>query len=258
MTENLAIKLDLQRPIIIFDLETTGLSLTSDKIAQLAYLKHFPDGVIEQKKQLFNPGKPMPTEALAVHGLSDELLKDAPAFASQAVALADVFKDSYYSGFNVARYDLPLLRQEFIRAGVNFNFKPEDIIDAKIVYHHMERRDLASAYKFYCGKEHTEAHDAMADVEVTAEIIAEQATRYGYDEIKRIHDEECRDYIDADGKFMRKDGEIYFAFSKFKDQSLSSVAQSDPTFLRWILQADFPQDTKDVVRNFLKEQQTIA
>ncbi|MCX6792579.1 MAG: 3'-5' exonuclease [Candidatus Falkowbacteria bacterium] len=251
MKNNLAVTLGLTRPIVIFDLETTGLSVVNDKIVELAYIKHWPDGRIEQEDLLFNPGRPIPPEVSAIHGISDEQVKDSPLFATKAIELMAVFSDSYYSGFNVVRFDLPLLRQEFSSAGQNFSFKPEDIIDAKLVYHYKEPRDLSAAYRFYCNKEHVDAHNALADVSVTGEIIAEQITRYGYEEIRKIHEETCRDYVDLEGRFYRENGEVYFNFSKFKDRTLKSVSETDPTFLRWILQADFSEDSKNVVRNFL-------
>lgn len=253
MTKNVAQLLNVERPIIFFDLETTGLSIATDRIVQLAYEKHFLDGTIENKTMLFNPGRPIPQGVIDIHGITDEMVKDAPLFAEKAIELAAVFADCYYSGFNIVRFDLPLLRQELKRSGQEFKFVPKDILDAKLVYNYMEPRDLSAAYRYYCGKEHLEAHDAAADVAVTAEILVQQIERYGFEEIKKIHAESCRDYVDMDGKFYRDGGDIYFGFSKFKGQLLSAVAQSDPTFLRWILQADFPEDTKDVVRNALNE-----
>lgn len=254
MSQNITQKLALERPIIFFDLETTGLNIATDRIVQLAYQKHFPDGTIESETMLFNPGRPIPQNVIDIHGITDEMVKDSPLFAEKAIELAAIFEDCYYSGFNIVRFDLPLLRQELKRAGQIFTFAPKDILDAKLVYNHMEPRDLSAAYRYYCKKEHTDAHDAAADVAVTAEILSEQIERYGFAEIKRIHEESCRDYVDNDAKFYRDGGDIYFAFSKFKGQPLAAVAKSDPTFLRWILQADFPEDTKDVVRNIINEQ----
>lgn len=251
MKNNLAVTLGLPRPVVIFDLETTGLSVVNDKIVELAYIKHWPDGRIEQEDLLFNPGRPIPAAAALIHGITDEKVKDSPLFAKEAARLFEIFKDSYYSGFNIVRFDLPLLRQEFLTLGFDFRFKPEDIIDGKLIYHYKEKRDLSAAYRFYCDKEHVDAHNALADVNATGEIIAEQVKRYGYDEIRKIHDEECRDYVDLEGRFYRLSGEIYFNFSKFKDRTLASVQETDPTFLRWILQADFSEDSKNVVRDFL-------
>lgn len=251
MKTNIASSLGLERPIVVFDLETTGLSVVHDRIVQLAYRKYFPDGTVLADTIMLNPQKPIPEAASAVHGFTDADVAEAPVFQDLSAELFAVFENSFYSGFNIARYDLPLLKQEFTRAGLSFSFHPEDIIDAKLVYHYMEPRTLSAAYKHYCGKEHEEAHDAQGDVEATTEIIAEQIARYGKDEIKRIHEETCRDYVDLEGRFYRENNEIYFAFSKFKGRTLDSVYETDPTFLRWILQADFPEDSKDVVRAFL-------
>ena len=253
MKKNLAQILGLKRPIIVFDLETTGLSIPHDRIVQLAYQKHFPDGKLESETILFNPGRAIPPSVIEIHGITDEMVADAPLFLDKAHALAEVFNDCHYSGFNIIRFDLPFIRQEFTRSGETFRFMPEDILDAKLIYNIKQPRDLASAYQYYCEKELINAHDAGADVAATAEIVAEQIKRYGYEDIKNIHSESVRDYIDMDGKFYRDNGDIYFGFSKFKGQPLSAVAQSDPTFLRWILQADFPEDTKDVVRGAMSE-----
>jgi len=254
MKQNLAQSLGLKRPVVVFDLETTGLSVTKDRIIQIAYQISYPDGKTIQDNIMINPTIPISKEASDVHGFSDEDIASAPTFLEKSKELFALFNNAYYSGFNVSGFDLPMLRTEFNRSGQDFKYVPDDILDAKIIYHYKERRDLASAYKFYVGKEHVDAHDALGDVLVSAEIIEEQIKRYGYDEVKRIHEEVCRDYIDAEGKFFRQDGEIYFNFSKFKGRTLNSVAQTDPTFLRWILQADFSDDTKDVVRTFVNEQ----
>lgn len=254
MKQNLAQQLGLTRPVVVFDLETTGLSVTKDRILQIAYQISYPDGKNIEECVMINPTVPISKEASDVHGFSEADVANAPTFLEKSKELFALFNNAYYSGFNISGFDLPMIREEFRRSGLEFKYMPDDILDAKLIYHYMERRDLASAYKFYCGKEHIDAHDALGDVLVTAEIIEEQIKRYGYDEVKRIHEEVCRDYIDAEGKFYRQDNEIYFNFSKFKGRSIASVAQTDPTFLRWILQADFADDTKDVVRSFINEQ----
>lgn len=250
--DNIAVALGLKKPIIVFDLETTGLSLIKDRIVELAYYKYFPDGRVEQADMLINPEMSIPPEVTAVHGLTDDDVKDQPTFQEKSNELWQAFNDCYYSGFNVVRFDLPLLRQEFLRCGKDFSFHPMDIIDAKVIYHAMEPRTLSAAYKHYCHKEHEEAHEALGDVKVTAEIITEQIKLYGQEAIQKIHEDTLKDYVDVEARFYREAGEIYFAFSKFKDRSLSSVAKTDPTFLRWILQADFSEDSKNVVRDFLK------
>lgn len=257
MKQNLAQSLGLTRPVVVFDLETTGLSVSKDRIIQIAYQISYPDGKNLQESLMIKPGIPITKEASEVHGFSDEDVANEPLFQEKAAELFALFNNAYYSGFNISGFDLPMLREEFRRSGQDFNYKPDDILDAKLIYHYMERRDLASAYKFYCGQEHIDAHDALGDVLVTAEIITEQIKRYGYDEVKRIHEEVCRDYIDAEGKFYRQDGEVIFNFSKFKGRTINSVAQTDPTFLRWILQADFSDDTKDVVRKIVNEQKKL-
>ncbi len=253
MKKNIVIRLGLDRPLVCFDTETTGLSITADRIVELAYIKHFPDGREPVKETLrFNPGMPIPKAASDVHGITDEDVADCPKFYEKAADLFEVFKDCAYSGFNVINYDLPLLRQEFVRAGFGFDYRAIDVIDSKIVYHAMEPRTLSSAYKYYCNAELHDAHGALADATAAAEVLSAQVERYGAEKIAQIHAESAVDYVDVDGKFYWKDGQACFSFSKFKHQPLAKVYENEPTFLQWMLNADFSDETKEIVRNALK------
>lgn len=245
----------LDKPLVIFDLETTGLSVNLDRIIEIAYLKIMPDGRISKGDLLLNPEMNIPAEAFAVHGISDDKVKDQPTFKAEAGELYEIFNDCYYSGFNVLSYDLPMLKSEFLRSGREFDYANAKIIDAKVIYHYMEQRTLAAAYKFYCKKEHIKAHNALADVEVTAKILIKQLEKYSetrdWDFIYKIHHSADDRFVDTDRKFYWRHGQAYFAFSKHKDRSLADIAEKDPGFLEWIISADFSEETKNIVRNAL-------
>lgn len=253
--------ISLDKPLIIFDLETTGLSINLDRIIEIAYLKIMPacagrpDGEILKGDWLINPEMKIPAEAFAIHGISDEKVKDAPTFKAKAEEFFNIFNDCAYSGFNVFNFDLPMLKREFLRAGLDFDYTNAKVIDAKVIYHKMEPRDLAAAYKFYCKKEHVDAHNALADVEATAQILAKQLEKYeetrDWDFIYKIHHASDDRFVDTDRKFYWRGGEAFFAFSKHKDRSLADVAKKEPGFLDWIISADFSDETKEIVRKAL-------
>ena len=248
--------ISLDKPLIIFDLETTGLSINLDRIVEIAYLKIGPDGEILKGDIFINPEMKIPAEAFAIHGISDEKVKDAPTFKAKSEELYEIFKDCIYSGFNAFSYDLPMLKREFLRVGLDFDYAKAKIIDAKVIYHQMEPRTLSAAYKFYCQKEHTDAHSALGDVEATAEILTKQLEKYSetrdWDFIYKIHHTLDDRFVDSDRKFYWRGGEAFFAFSKHKDRSLADVAEKDPGFLNWLLAADFSEETKDIVRKALR------
>lgn len=245
----------LDKPLLVFDLESTGLSITMDRIIEIAYLKIMPNGQVIKDDLMFNPETPIPEEVSEIHGITDEDIKDKPIFRDKAQELWQIFNDCYYGGFNILSFDLPLLRREFLRAGLDFDYTVAKIIDSKIIYHYMEPRTLSAAYKFYCKKEHKEAHNALADVEVTAEILGEQLNKYqeirDWDFIFKIHHASDGRFVDNDRKFYWRHGEAYFAFSKYKDRALADITEKDKGFLEWILSADFSDETKDIVRKAL-------
>lgn len=256
MTNKIPQLIKLEKPLVIFDTETTGLSVNLDRIVEIAYLKIKPDGAVLKGDLFLNPEMPIPAEASAVHGIFDDKVKDQPLFKDRAEELWQIFNDGYYSGFNVLAFDLPILKREFLRAGLDFNYAETKIIDTKVVYHFMEPRTLAAAYKFYCKKEHTDAHSALADVEAVAEILSQQLLKYGetrdWDFIYKIHHAQDDRFVDNDRKFYWRSGEAHLAFSKHRDRSLAEVARQEPGFLEWILKADFSEETKDIVRKALE------
>lgn len=247
--------ISLDKPLVIFDLETTGLSVNLDRIVEIAYLKIMPDGKILKGDLLVNPEMSIPAEAFAVHGISDEKVKDAPTFKDKAKELYGIFKDCAYGGFNVFGYDLPMLKREFLRVGLDFDYANAKVIDSQKIYHYMEPRTLAAAYKFYCKKEHVDAHNALADVEATAKILTKQLEKYeetrDWDFLYKIHHASDDRFVDTDRKFYWRSGEAFFAFSKHKDRSLADVAETDPGFLSWVLGADFSDETKEIVKKAL-------
>ncbi|MDD4271335.1 MAG: 3'-5' exonuclease [Patescibacteria group bacterium] len=248
--------ISLDKPLVIFDLETTGLAVNLDRIVEIAYLKIMPDGEILKGDWLLNPEMKIPAEAFAIHGISDEKVKDAPTFKDKAEELFNIFNDCYFSGFNVLSFDLPMLKREFLRVGKDFNYENAKIIDAKVIYHFMEPRTLSAAYQFYCKKEHVDAHNALADVEATAEILKQQLKQYNevrdWDFIYKIHHALDDRFVDRDRKFYWRSGEAHFSFSKHKDRTLAEIAETDPGFLNWILGADFSDETKEIVRKALE------
>ncbi len=248
------IKLD--KPLIIFDLETTGLALSMDKIIQMAYIKIMLNGRVVKGSIFLNPEIEVSEEATVIHGITNEQLNDQPTFKDKAQELWDLFNGCYYSGYNVIGFDLPMLKREFVRVGRDFSYSLDDIIDSKQIYHYMEPRTLSAAYKYYCRKEHVGAHDAMVDVEAAAEVLARQLEKYkearDWDFIHNINKVDEERWVDNDRKFYWRNGEAYFAFSKHKDISLAKVAETDSGFLRWILSANFSDETKTIVEKALE------
>ena len=248
--------LKLDKPLVVFDIETTGLSLSIDKIIEIAYVKVYPDGRLVEGDIFINPEIKISEESIAIHGITNEDVAGKPTFRQMAQSLWGVFADSYYSGFNIINFDLPILRREFLRVGFDFAYDNSQIIDSKIIYNYMEPRTLSAAYKHYCDKEHYDAHSAIADVRATKEILEAQMEKYeevrDWEFIHKIHKANNDRFVDNDRKFYWRDGEAHFSFSKHKDEALAKVAQNDPGFLQWILTADFSDETKNIVRKALE------
>ena len=256
MPHKIAKLLKLDKPLIIFDLETTGLSIFIDRIVEIAYLKIMPNGAVFKGDFLINPEMEIPEESIEVHGITNNDVSGALTFKQKAADLWDVFHDCYYGGFNVIYFDLPMIRREFIRAGIDFEYDMMQIIDSKRIYQYMEPRTLSGAYKYYCNKEHKYAHNALSDVEVTAEIFNKQLEKYkevrDLDFVQKIHAEASGIYVDNERKFYWRYGKAHFAFSKYRDEPLEKIAKIDPGFLHWILSADFSTRIKEIIEGALK------
>lgn len=253
---NINTLLKLNKPLIIFDLEATGLSINIDKVIEIAYNKIFPDGSVFKDVKRINPGIKIPQEAIEIHGITDKDVKNCPLFQKVADELWGVFEDSDYGGFNITGFDLPLLAKEFKEAGRNFNYHKNRVVDSKVIFHYMEPRDLAAALKFYCDKEHQDAHSAMADVEATVNVLEEQLKKYPsageWDFLEKIHAEKADRFVDPDKRFYWRDGAAHFNFSKHKDRELKEIVLEDSGFLEWILGADFGEEVKEIVRGALQ------
>ncbi len=246
--------LQLTRPIVCFDLETTGIDPASDRIVEISILRLEPDGTRLTRTRRINPGRPIPEEATAVHGIRDEDVADAPSFRQVAKGLLELLEGADLTGFNVARFDIPLLDREFRDCKLNLGLDQRRIVDAMTIFHRMEPRDLSAATRFYLGREHAGAHTAEADVAVSFEILEAQLTRY--DELPDTVDaldawlrRVPENAADQSGKFVHEDGRVVFNFGKHKGKPLAEVAVAAPDYLKWILGSDFPDDAKQVVRD---------
>jgi DNA polymerase-3 subunit epsilon len=244
--------LELDRPLVCFDLETTGTDPATDRIVEISCLRVAPAGDREARTRRINPEQPIPPEATAVHGITDDDVRDAPTFRQVAKALLDWLGDADLAGFNAARFDVPLLEQEFRRCGLELNLARRRVIDAMVIFKRKEPRDLTAAVRFYLDRDHEGAHSAEADVTATLEILEAQVERYEdlpntVGELARWTRAARPGAVDPDGKFVWRNGEAVFAFGKHQGKSLRTVAQSAPDYLRWITSSDFPPEAKELV-----------
>jgi len=246
----------LDRPLAVFDIESTGIDRHSDRLIELAVVKVYPDEKREPHAFRVNPGIPIPAEATAVHGITDEDVKDCPSFEAIAQSVAAVFEHADLAGFNVLRFDLPLLAKEFERVHVPFDVEHRRVVDAQRIFHRKEPRDLSAALQFYCGEMHLEAHRALDDVLATIRVLEGQLERYA--DLPRdvaALDDFCnpRDpsWVDRSGKLKWADGEVVINFGKNKGRKLRELAQYDTGFLTWMLKNHFPADTQAIVRRAL-------
>ncbi len=249
--------MNLTRPLIVLDLETTGTWIDKDRIIEIAMVKTMPDGTQVCFDSKVNPGMPIPAVVVELTGISNEMVKDAPAFTAIAKQVLEFIGDCDLGGFNLERFDLPLLAREMTDAGLKFEWQSRNVYDAQKVYHLHERRDLFAAYAFYCGKELQDAHSAMADAKATVDILREQIKRYGNgnEQIEALKGFDYRvsaEFFDADRKFRWWNGELYMTFGKYaKKESLRVIAKKDPSYLHWILEKDFSDDVKAMIQDVL-------
>lgn len=242
-------QLKLNRPIIFFDIEATGLNVASDRIVELCYIKLYPNGKEEVKTQRFNPGLHISAEASSVNGIYDEDVANCPRFKEKAAELAQTFTGCDLAGFNSNHFDIPLLVEEFIRAGVDFDITGAKFVDVQGIFHKMEKRDLTSAYKFYCNKNLEDAHTAEADTRATLEVLEAQLDRYAdtlQNNVTFLADFSRRNRnVDLAGRIVYNDqGVETINFGKYRGRAVSEVLQRDPGYFSWIMQGDFTQNTK--------------
>lgn len=251
--------LNLTRPLVVFDLETTGINVEKDRIVQIAMIRVSPEGDRTTFETLVNPERPIPPEASAVHGIKDDDVRDKPTFSQIRREVEEYLTDADLAGFNSVNFDLPLLLAEMRRAGSEMDFSGVRHLDAMRIFHLMERRDLTAAYRFYCGKELTGAHNALADTEATLEILDAQIARYEevpgeLDALHRFCNPDEGRYLDRNRKFIWNDkGEAEFTFGKFMGKSLNWVVadQRGRSYLEWMLGRDFSEEIKGILRDAL-------
>lgn len=251
------IPLQTDRPIAFFDIESTGTNVRGDRIIDLAIVKLHPDGRREEHTFRVNPERPIPPEASAVHGIFDQDVAGCPTFKQVAPQVAQLFEGCDLGGYNILRFDIPMLGEEFNRAGVPFVVEGRRIVDPQRIFHQREPRDLTAALFFYCGEAHLGAHGALDDVVATIQVLEGQFKKYG-DLPKDINQlsEYCnpRDpaWADASGKIKWVAGELTINFGSKQGVKLRDLAQKDPGYLRWMLDKGFPRDTTEIVSNALK------
>lgn len=248
-------QLKLSRPLIFFDIEATGLSTMHDRIVELSYIKVMPDGDELSETLRFNPGIHISDEATKVNGIHDEDVKNCPTFRDEAPRLAEVFSDSDIAGFNSNAFDIPMLVEEFIRAGINFDINACRFVDVQTIFHRMEPRNLTAAYKFYCGKNLEDAHTAMADTRATYEVLKGELDRYPEalkNDVAFLSDFSCRRRnVDLAGRIVLNDHDVpVINFGKYRGHPVKDVLRSDPGYYNWIMQGDFPQNTKQTFMRF--------
>lgn len=272
-------KLNLTRPLIVFDLETTGLDFIRDRIIQISYIKVSPDGTEERENLFVNPEKPIPHEVVELTGIINDDVKDAPTFKTLAPQLSEKFKGCDFAGYNSNHFDIPMLAEEFLRAGIDFDFSKVRLIDAQTIFHKMERRNLAAAYKFYCGRKMEEdftAHRADEDTEATYRVLMGELDKYApgvQEEPDRVleNDMDClaefskqndnvdfagrivwkplvgadgKPVLDADGKEQKVE---VFNFGKYKGRPVADVLRTDIGYYSWMMGGDFTFNTKQVL-----------
>ena len=250
--------LRIQRAIAFFDLETTGTDPASDRVVEISILRREVDGSAETRTRRVNPGRPIPPEASAVHGIRDVDVRDAPTFRQIGRGILEFLGDADLAGFNIVRFDVPLLSREFRDCGLDLGLARRRVIDVMTIFHRKEPRDLAAAVRFYLGREHHSAHSAEADVLAAAEVLEAQLERYpdlprDVTDLERvIRPEVLREAADVSGKFVWKSGELVFTFGKHAGRMLRDVAREQKDYLEWILRNDFPSDARQIVEGALR------
>ena len=251
-------QLNLKRPLVFFDIESTGLNIATDRIVEISIVKVSPTAPgqpndVEVKTRRINPGMPIPPEAQAVHGISDDDVKDCPKFSQIAKSLAQMLQGCDIAGYNSNKYDIPLLAEEFLRSGVDFDFRKRNLVDVQNIFHKKEQRTLKAAYKFYCGQNLDNAHSAEADTMATFEVLEAQLDRYANDEEEPLkNDVEYLAKYSANSRFvdyagrmiLNENDEPVFNFGKHKGRPVKEVLSREPSYYNWMMEGDFTLDTK--------------
>lgn len=242
-------KLNLTKPLVFFDLETTGINITHDRIVEISIIKVWPDGREVERTRRVNPEMHIPDEATAIHHITDDDVAGEPTFKQIAKSLAEIFSDSDIAGFNSNRFDIPLLIEEFNRAGISLDLSKTRFVDVQTIFHKKEQRTLVAAYKFYCGKNLEEAHSANADTRATYEVLKAQLDHYDDlpNDIKALAEYSSHSRnVDFAGRLIKDDnGREVINFGKYKGKLAEDVLRTDTGYYGWIMQGDFSQNTKD-------------
>jgi DNA polymerase-3 subunit epsilon len=239
--------LQLTKPLAFIDLETTGVNLATDRIIEIAIVKVLPDGKRSAKRKLINPQMAIPKQSSEIHGITNEMVKDAPTFKEVAQELKQMLDGCDIAGYNSNRFDIPMLVEEFLRAEVDFDMKGRRLIDVQNIFHRMEQRTLSAAYKFYCNKILDGAHSAEIDATATHEILIAQLERYpdlgtSVDSVLKLIGEEP--IVDFARRFIMENGIEIFNFGKYKGRPVAEVLRTEPQYYDWMMKGDFPQYTK--------------
>lgn len=246
----------LKKDLAVIDLETTGTWIEKDKIIEIAIVKCKPDGSQLIYDKRINPGIRIPKAVTELTGITDSDVKDAQFFKEVAAEIKEFISNCDLGGFNIEKFDLPLLRRELDEAGINFSWENKNIFDAQKIYHLNERRDLTAAYKFYCKKTLENAHSALADTQATLEIIKAQITMYTDSEniegLSSFNYEKENNFFDNERKFRWWDGKLYFTFGIHRNKSLKQVAEKERKYLEWIIASDFSKEVKELAANALQ------
>jgi len=244
-------ELKLKNPLIFFDLETTGINIITDRIVELSYFKIWPNGDEELRTFKINPTIPIPLNSTKIHGITDEDVKDSPAFSEIAKTLSKTLEGCDLAGYNSNKFDIPLLAEEFIRSGVDIDLKKRKFIDVQVIFHKKEQRTLSAAYKFYCNKDLEKAHSAEADTKATYEILKAQLEKYPdlSNEIDQLAEYSSHNRnVDFVGRIIyNEQEEEIFNFGKYKGQKVEDVFKKDPAYYSWMINNDFPSYTKKIL-----------
>jgi len=248
--------IELDRPIAFFDIEATGISPRADRIVELCVIKITPNK--QQSTHIFriNPQRPIPSEAEAIHGISDADVADCPTFPELAREIADLLEGCDLGGYNIGRFDIPMLTEEFTRAAITFDVESRRVLDVQRIYHRKEPRDLSAALNFYCNEMHLGAHGAEADVLATIRVFEGQLERYpdlphDMNELDDYCNPRDPTWVDRTGKLRWINGEVALNFGKKKGMTLRELVATDQGFIKWMLRSDFPADTREIVTNAL-------
>ena len=244
-------QLNLKNPLVFFDLETTGIDIAKDRIVEISMVKVMPNGEEIVKTRRIDPGMPIPPESTAIHGITDEDVKDCPKFKEIAKSLAAQIEGCDLAGFNSNRFDIPMLAEEFLRAGVDVDLNRRKFIDVQTIFHKMEQRNLTAAYKFYCNKDLTNAHSAEADTMATYEVLKAQLDRYPEleNDVNFLSKySSFTNNVDFAGRMVYNEkGQEVINFGKYKGRLVEEVLKSDPSYYAWIMNGDFPLNTKKML-----------